>query len=152
MFNRSMRWSITATVLFLVITRKLMKPGVILDSQLCDKNKWQRRGREYLEDSERAARAGGRTGNQPMRLRRFAHIPTHTHTHAHYHANTCVHGELVATRVRIELFPVPVQGYPRSLCSKTLAINLRGGLGSEHERAATWPRRADGSGSAPPPG
>ena len=33
-------------------------------------------------------------------------------------------------RVRIGLFPVPDQGYPRSLCPKTLAINLRGASGA----------------------
>lgn len=40
-----------------------------------------------------------------------------------------------ATRMRISPFPIFVQGYLRSLCPKTLAINLRGGLESERERA-----------------
>lgn len=78
----------------------------------------------------------GAADNQPMRLRRSRIYLTYTYARAN---------DELATRVRIGPFPVPVQGYPRSLCSKTLAINLRGGLGSERERAATWPRR-----SAPP--
>lgn len=139
MFNRH-----GATVIFLAITRKLMKPAV-LDLRILGST-------TKTSNAERIGISGRRgegwTDNQPMRLRRFAHIPR-THAHAHIYARARAnrvrvrHGEL-ATRVRIGPFPVPVQGYPRSLCSKTLAINLRGGLGSERERerAATWPRRA----------
>lgn len=77
----------------------------------------------YLEGERGGGVVEGQVGrpaasNRPMRLRRFAHTLTRSLSLAY--------GGLDNANAR---WLVPRnQGYPRSLCPKTLAINLRAGV------------------------